>query len=73
MLFKNDSSAAYRDLALQADAKAEAAVLDRVRERHEAAAARWRSLAELREHTTEARALRVSAAKASREAAGESQ
>jgi hypothetical protein len=43
------AAAAYHAKALEATAEAEASVLDRVREKHEVAAARWRALATLHE------------------------
>jgi hypothetical protein len=48
MMSKNQLKAAeYRDRAAQESTLAEACVLDRVRERHEAAAERWTDLARL--------------------------
>ena len=46
---KQDRALEYRGRALEASTLAKAAVLDRVRERHEAAAARWGDLAQLNE------------------------
>jgi len=49
ILKRHVRAADYRERALESVARAEASVLDRVRERHEAAAARWRELAALSE------------------------
>ena len=48
-LSRGDTAAAYHSRALEATALAETCVLDRVREKHEVAAARWRALAALHE------------------------
>jgi hypothetical protein len=46
---RGTAAAVYHAKALEAAAEAEASVLDRVREKHELAAARWRALAALHE------------------------
>jgi hypothetical protein len=48
-LAREATTAAYRLRAQEAAAQAEASSLDRVREKHEIAATRWRPLAELNE------------------------
>jgi hypothetical protein len=48
-LSRETTAAVYHSRALEAAAQAEACVLDRVREKHEVAAARWRALAALHE------------------------
>ena len=50
-LKRQTRAAEYHGRALEASALAEASPLDRVREKHEAAAARWRELASLSEAT----------------------
>lgn len=49
MLKRQVKAAEYRARALDASAHAEASMLDRVREKHEVAADRWRHLAALNE------------------------
>ena len=49
MLVREAKAAAYHCRALEATALAESSILDRVREKHEVAAARWRELAALNE------------------------
>ena len=56
-MLKNQLKAAeYRDRAAEASTLAGACILDRVRERHEAAAERWTDLARLIERPGHARA-----------------
>lgn len=49
---RDAKTAAYNTRALEAAAQAETSVLDRVREKHEVSAARWRALAALNDRTT---------------------
>lgn len=49
MLVRQARAAAYHSRALEATALAQTSILDRVREKHEVAAARWRVLAALNE------------------------
>lgn len=51
-----ERAAEYRGRAMAATALAEASPLDNVRERHEAAAARWLDLAEMDERSVESHA-----------------
>ena len=53
----------YRGRAAEATALAVAAILDRVRERHEAAAARWMDLARLNERQADAQEVRTAETK----------
>lgn len=48
-LVREATTAAYHRRADEAAAQAEASILDRVREKHEVAAARWKALAALSE------------------------
>lgn len=50
-------AAEYRDLATQASARAEASLLDHVRAKHELAADKWASLAEIMERPMSPRPL----------------
>lgn len=54
LLKRQERAVEYRSRALAAQVLAEASLLANVRERHEAAAARWRDLAELDERSVEA-------------------
>jgi len=62
MLKRQARAAEYHGRALDASALAVASPLDRVRERHEAAAARWRALAALSERVAPVPVVRSPAA-----------